>query len=217
MTRLHVFDLDGTLMHGSAAPLEISRQLGADAVNRVVDLERDFLAERITPPDFALRVWELWGELTEAQVAAAFQGAPWLAGIQEVWARIRARGEHSAVISLSPDFFVTRLLDWGVDAAFGSRWPAVPFRSAVDPSGILSAAAKVKITDELCAKLGISRADCVAYGDSLSDGELFAAVPTSVAVNADQRLTALASYVYVGRDLREAYQLIPDGRASERP
>ncbi|MFI0913367.1 HAD family hydrolase [Streptomyces abikoensis] len=205
MTRLHLFDLDGTLIHGSAAAVEISRQLGLE--KEIGELERAFAVGELLPSRFAQLAVELWAELTEAQVTAAFEGAPWLAGIREVWAAIRAGGERCAVISLSPGFFVERLLDWGADAAHGSRWPAVPFRDPVDPAGILDASAKVRIADELCERYGLGRADCVAYGDSMSDARLFAAVPVSVAVNADHHVRDIASYAYDGLDLREAYAL----------
>ncbi|WP_327155817.1 HAD family hydrolase [Streptomyces tubercidicus] len=210
MSKLHLFDMDGTLLYGSAAAIEISRQLGLDREIRA--LERGFAVGQLTPVQFAQRACELWSaELTELQVAAAFDGAPWLTGIREVWADIRARGERCAVISLSPAFFVERLLAWGADAAHGSRWPAVPIRQAVEPAGILTSAAKVRIADELCLRYGLTRADCVAYGDSLSDTELFAAVPRSVAVNADHHVSDLASYAYAGGDLREAYALVRTG------
>lgn len=222
-SRLHLFDLDGTLIHGSSAAVEISRQLGLD--REIHELELAFSAGELTPPDFAARACGLWSELTEEHVVAAFMEAPWLAGIREVWEEIRERGERCAVISLSPDFFVSRLLlqappapggvrgsGAGADATYGSRWPAVPFREPVDPAGILSAAAKVRIADELCVKFGVSRSDCVAYGDSMSDAELFASVPVSVAVNADRHVQGLASLEYRGRDLREAYGLVSTGR-----
>ncbi|GGO49201.1 hypothetical protein GCM10012287_25990 [Streptomyces daqingensis] len=225
--RLHLFDLDGTLIHGSSAAVEIARQLGLDTEIR--ELESAFSAGALTPPQFAARACELWSELTDEHVGRAFLQAPWLAGIREVWEDIRARGEHCAVISLSPDFFVSRLLRQappsprgasaspdadagsartGADATYGSRWPSIPFREPVNPAGILSAAAKVRIADELCAQFGVSRNECVAYGDSMSDAELFARVPTSVAVNADRHLRGLSSYEYRGRDLREAYGLV---------
>ncbi|GAO07198.1 HAD-IB family phosphatase [Streptomyces lydicamycinicus] len=211
MSKLHLFDMDGTLLHGSAAAVEISRQLGLD--REIGELERGFAAGLLTPVQFAQRACELWAaELTEREVAAAFDGAPWLTGIREVWADIRARGERCAVISLSPAFFVERLLAWGADEAHGSRWPVVPIRQAVEPAGILTSAAKVRIADELCVRYGLTRADCVAYGDSLSDTELFAAVPRSVAVNADHHVSDLASYAYAGRDLREAYALVRTGQ-----
>ncbi|MEU9149279.1 HAD-IB family phosphatase [Streptomyces sp. NPDC048417] len=205
MARLHLFDLDGTLLHGTSAPVEISRQLGLEA--ETVELDRAISAGRITSPEYAARVYSLWAELTDAQVAAAFDGAPWLARIRDVWAEIREAGDYCAVVSLSPSFFVERLLDWGAHAAFGSRFPAVPFVEPVDPAGLLDPAAKVTIADRLCEQFGVGRADCVAYGDSMSDRELFAVVPVSVAVNADGHLAGLATYSYTGRDLWDVYEL----------
>ncbi|MEU6771600.1 HAD-IB family phosphatase [Streptomyces sp. NPDC046759] len=206
MARLHIFDLDGTLLHGSTAPVEISRQLGLEA--ETVALDRAISEGRIGPPEYAAQVYDLWAELTEAHVGAAFATAPWLTRIREVWTEIREMGEYCAVVSLSPSFFVERLLDWGAHAAHGSRFPAVPFTEPVDPSGVLSAAAKVSIADRLCEEFGVTRADCVAYGDSLSDKDLFAAVPVSVAVNADAHLAGLATHSYLGRDLWDAYELV---------
>lgn len=235
--RLHLFDLDGTLIHNSSAAVEISHQLGLD--EEIRELELAFAAGKMTPPQFAARACALWSELTEDHVTAAFRGAPWLSGIREVWEEIRERGERSAVVSLSPDFFVSRLLleappfrprdstggaagtrstgssgeaedraGGGADATYGSRWPAIPFREELNPAGILSAEAKVRIADELCARFNVSRSECVAYGDSMSDAALFAAVPVSVAVNADGHVRDLASTEYEGKDLREAYGLV---------
>ncbi|MFG2606778.1 HAD family hydrolase [Streptomyces sp. NPDC048514] len=206
MARLHLFDLDGTLLHRTTAPVEISRQLGLEM--EAVALDLAIAQGRIGPPEYAAQVYELWSGLTEAHVDAAFTAAPWLARVREVWAEIRSAGEYCAVVSLSPSFFVERLLDWGAHAAHGSRFPAVPFAEPLDPSGALSAAAKVTIADRLCAEFGVTRADCVAYGDSSSDKELFAVVPTSVAVNADAHLAGLATHSYTGRDLWDAYELV---------
>ncbi|GAA4910727.1 HAD family hydrolase [Streptomyces coeruleoprunus] len=208
--RLHLFDLDGTLIRGSAAAVEISRQLGLSA--EIDRLEREFLARALTPDEFAVRARELWSDLTPAQVEVAFEEAPWLEGIREVWADIRAQGGYCAVISLSPDFFVERLLSWGAHAAHGSRWPAVPFTAPVDRRGILNAAAKVKIANQLCAEFGVELDDCVAYGDSMSDAEIFAAVPVAVAVNADHHLSGIATHAYSGGDLRHAYELVRTSR-----
>ncbi|MDN3023741.1 HAD-IB family phosphatase [Streptomyces sp. S.PB5] len=210
MARLHLFDLDGTLLYGTSSPVEISRQLGLEA--ETVALDQAISAGLIEPPEYAARVRELWAELTEAHVSAAFEGAPWLAGIRDVWEEIRQNGDYCAVVSLSPSFFVERLIDWGAHAAHGSRFPAVPFTEPVDPAGILSAAAKVLIADRLCEEFGVTRADCVAYGDSSSDRDLFGAVPVSVAVNADSHLSGLATHVYTGGDLWDAYELVRTAR-----
>ncbi|MEU9230987.1 HAD family hydrolase [Streptomyces subrutilus] len=210
MALLHLFDLDGTLMFGSAAPVEISRQLGLSV--EIAELERSFAAREIGPHEFSLAAHALWAELTPAHVRAAFDGSPWLAGIQEVWREIRERGDYCAVISLSPSFFVEMLLEWGVHAAHGSLYPQVPFAGPMEVSGILTPEGKVTVADRLCERFGVSRRDCVAYGDSMTDAVLFEVVPVSVAVNARPYLAKRATHVYEGRDLREAYQLAGGAR-----
>ncbi|MGP3687282.1 HAD family hydrolase [Streptomyces sp. IBSNAI002] len=205
MALLHLFDLDGTLMFGSAAPVEISRQLGLSA--EIAELERAFSTLEIGPQEFSVAAHALWSELTPAHVRAAFDGSPWLAGIQEVWREIRERGDYCAVISLSPSFFVELLLEWGAHAAHGSLYPQVPFVGPMEVSGILTPEGKVTVADRLCERFGVSRSDCVAYGDSMTDAVLFEVVPVSVAVNARPYLAERATHVYEGRDLREAYQL----------
>ncbi|UQX02032.1 HAD-IB family phosphatase [Streptomyces sp. RerS4] len=210
MTLLHLFDLDGTLMYGSAAPVEISRQLGVS--EEIAELERAFAAREIGPHQFSMAARELWSDLTSAHVRAAFDGSPWLSGIRDVWAEIRERGDYCAVISLSPSFFVELLLEWGAHAAHGSVFPEVPFTRPVEAAGILTPEGKVDVADRLCARFGVGRSDCVAYGDSLTDAVLFEAVPRSVAVNARPYLAERATHVYEGRDLREAYQLVAVAR-----
>ncbi|MFE2142366.1 HAD family hydrolase [Streptomyces sp. NPDC059456] len=210
MTLLHLFDLDGTLMYGSAAPVEISRQLGLSA--EIAELERAFGAQEMGPHAFSVAAHALWAELTPAHVRAAFEGAPWLMGIRDVWREIRERGDYCAVISLSPSFFVELLLEWGAHAAHGSVFPEVPFTQPVDAAGILTPEGKVVVADRLCAQFGVGRADCVAYGDSATDAVLFEAVPVSVAVNARPYLAERATHVYEGRDLRDAYRLVAEVR-----
>jgi phosphoserine phosphatase len=77
----------------------------------------------------------------------------------------------------------------------------------LDTTGILLPESKVAVADELCARFGLGRAQCVAYGDSMSDAPLFAALDATVAVNADHHVSELAAAAYAGRDLREAYEL----------
>ncbi|MEU6208717.1 HAD family hydrolase [Streptomyces sp. NPDC090085] len=206
MPLLHLFDLDGTLMYGSSSPAEISRQLGLSA--ELAELERSFLAQEIGPHQFSVAVHQLWSGLTPAHVRAAFDGAPWLAGIRDVWQEIRRRGDYCAVISLSPSFFVELLLEWGADAAHGSVFPEVPFTRPVEAAGILTPQGKVTVAERLRERFGVTRDDCVAYGDSVTDAHLFEAVAVSVAVNARPYLAERATHVYEGRDLREAYQLL---------
>ncbi|SEG44728.1 phosphoserine phosphatase [Actinacidiphila yanglinensis] len=210
MARLHIFDMDGTLLPGTSASMEIARRI--DRVSEFRELDAALVHGEIDSYDYARRAYRMWSALTEHHVAGAFAEAPWLTGIREVWADITARGDHCAVISLSPDFFVTRLRTWGVHHARASVFPAFPFApgAVLDPSGVLMPESKVAIADELCAHYGVGRADCVAYGDSLSDTKLFGVVPVSVAVNGDDHVSGLATHAYTGGDLREAYALVTD-------
>ncbi|MFD0690247.1 HAD family hydrolase [Actinomadura fibrosa] len=202
---LHIFDMDGTLLAGSTANLEVARQLGT--LPELHELEARFAAGTLDTRGFSLEIHRLWQHLTPAAVAAAYAAGPWLEGIAEVCADIRARGEHSAVITMSPDFFARHLLDLGFDDVVASRFPPLPFTAPLDTAGILTPADKVRIADELRARHGLMAEECVAYGDSMSDAPLFRHLPNTVAVNADHHLADIAALDYRGGDLTEAYAL----------
>jgi phosphoserine phosphatase len=205
---LHVFDMDGTLLEGTTASLQIARHLGA--TEELVELEARFAAGDIDTRGFAAAVHGLWGDLTPSAVADVFAASPWLTGIREVCADIRERGERSVVITMSPDFFARHLVDLGFDDVMASRFPALPFLEPLDPANILTPRDKVRLVENMCEQYGISRSQCVAYGDSMSDAPLFRHLTKTVAVNADHHLTELATLSYRGNDLAEAYAL---GRA----
>ncbi|OLT22870.1 haloacid dehalogenase [Pseudonocardia sp. CNS-139] len=200
MSRLHVFDMDGTLLRG-AASVELSRHLGVYAAARAV--EDGWLRGEVGDVEFWERMLPLWAGVTDAQVDAAFEAAPWIDGVRDVLADIAARGEHSVVISQSPLFFVRRLRRWGAGAAYGT---------VVEPGGhcvedaLLTAQHKVDITAGVLDRLGLTPRECVAYGDSTSDVPLFEWLPHTVAVNAGPAVRRLASSAYDGDDLRGAYR-----------
>jgi phosphoserine phosphatase len=204
VTALHVFDMDGTLL-GSSASMEVARQLGTLA--EVTGLEARLAAGEIGTRDFARVIVESWRQLTEEMVAAAFEAGPWLAGIAEVCADIRARGELSAVITMSPDFFARHLLGQGFDHVVASAFPPLPLTGPLALDGILRPADKITIVGELCARHGLTLDSCVAYGDSMSDAPVFGCLARTVAVNADHHLEGLAAEHYRGQDLMAAYRL----------
>ncbi|GAA1523821.1 hypothetical protein GCM10009678_01310 [Actinomadura kijaniata] len=205
MTLLHVFDMDGTLLTGTTASLEVARRVGT--LPQLRELEDRFAAGTLDTRGFSAELRRLWGDLTAEQVAAAYRGAAWMAGIAEVCADIRARGEHSAVITMSPDFFARHLLELGFDEVVASRFPPLPFTGPLEPADVLTPEDKVRLTDGLLAARGLTRGDCVAYGDSMSDAPLFRHLSHTVAVNADHHLADLAALDYRGTDLWEAYRL----------
>jgi phosphoserine phosphatase len=205
MTALHVFDMDGTLLRGTTASRRIAAVHGSEA--ELLVLERRFAAGDVDTRQFAAAIHALWTGLSPAMVASAFTRSAWMTGIAEVCADIRDRGEHSAVITMSPDFFADHLGKYGFDTVVASRFPPPPFTAPVDPETILTPQHKVDVVEQLLHRHGVDRARCVAYGDSMSDAPLFRHLTVTIAVNADQHLAGLSAFEYRGDDLREAYQL----------
>ncbi|WP_026411209.1 HAD family hydrolase [Actinomadura oligospora] len=203
---LHIFDMDGTLLTGSTASLQIARHTGTEA--ELHDLEARFASGAIDTRTFSTSLYGIWRDrLTADTVAAAYAASPWLEGIAEVCADIRTRGEHSLVITMSPDFFARHLLALGFDEVVASRFPPLPLAGPPEPGDILTPADKVTITDRVRARHAVSRDRCVAYGDSMSDAPLFRHLRHTVAVNADHHLADLAALDYRGGDLTRAYGL----------
>lgn len=199
MSVLHVFDMDGTLLKGSAC-LEISRVVGSfDATH---DIEEAWARGDISDSEFWDRCLPLWAGLSAAHIECAFVQTPWMEGVQAVFSDIQTRCEKSAVITQSPLFFAEHLRRWGVDFAFGSR--VLPGSPEV-PVKMISSADKLRITHGLLDELGLSTDECVAYGDSSSDLALFEFLDHTVAVNAQAAIRRLAGVTYDGPDLWQAY------------
>jgi phosphoserine phosphatase len=208
VTKLHIFDLDGTLLQGSAC-LHISEYTGC--IDQVNLIEEAWGRGEVGHVEFYRLCLPLWAGLNDAGIDAVFDSSPWIDNVAMVFADIAARGEYSAVITLSPMFFAERLLRWGVTTAHGARVsPGEP----PDPARVLTPASKVEISTGLMQHYGLGLADCVAYGDSASDLPLFDALPNTVAINASARIAALSQKHYTGTDLWGAYQL---GRALIEP
>ncbi|KLL96144.1 haloacid dehalogenase [Rhodococcus sp. IITR03] len=200
-TRLHIFDMDGTLLNGAAA-LELSTFFGRRDVG--LEIEQLWHAGQITDFDFWSTLLEVCAHATEDDLDAAFEQAAWLDGITDTFDDIRRRGEIAIVISQSPAFFVQRLRNWGAHEAYGSD---VVIGQTLSEEATLSPQAKVHITRDALERYHIEPADCVAYGDSSSDVDLFGWLPNTVAVNASPLVSELAAVQYQGNDLRQAYAL----------
>lgn len=205
MSRLHIFDMDGTLLHGSTASLEIARAL--DCVPQVKALEAQFAEGEITTAQFAAGVCALWQSLSTEQAAQIFAASPWMQQLPQVFADIRQRGEHSIVITLSPDFYANYLLAQGADRVVGSIFPPLPFRQPPQPENILTPQDKVTHATALIEQLQLSAKQCVAYGDSGSDIPLFQMMQNTVAINGSSSIVSLAKVSYQGDNLWDAYQL----------
>jgi phosphoserine phosphatase len=201
MTKLHIFDMDGTLLTGSAC-LDISRHMGR--IEEVDAIEARWTLGQVGHVEFYDLCLPLWEGLSEQDLDEVFARARWIDGVADVFEDIAARGERSAVITLSPQFFVDRLRAWGLHSAHGA---GVQAGRAPDPAAVLTPASKVELAHELMERYGLSPQDCVAYGDSASDLPLFETLSNTVAVNGSDTLRDHAAARYDGTDLRGAYAL----------
>jgi phosphoserine phosphatase len=204
MSKLHIFDMDGTLLAGSAC-LELSRHAGH--IDDVEAMEERWGRGEIGHVEFYELLLPLWEGIEDTDVETVFAGVAWLDGIEEVWRDIDARGERSAVITLSPQFFADKLLGLGLHEAYGAE---VLAGGEVVPEQVLTPESKVYIATEVLERLGLGSDDTVAYGDSSSDVPLFEILDNTVSVNGSESLAEHAAVAYRGNDLREAYAL---GRA----
>lgn len=193
--------MDGTLLRSTAA-VELARQRGM--VESGLAIEKRWGDGLITAVEFWERLLLIWRDASAADLEAAFSRAPWMEGIVETFADIDARGESAIVISQSPAFFVRGLESWGAEETFGS---AVEPGLVVDESSTLMPQTKVTIATAALAARGLGADDCVVYGDSWSDVDLFRSFRHSVGVNPTAHLAALAAVTYVGGDLRAAYRM----------
>lgn len=200
MTKLHVFDMDGTLLRGSAC-LELCRHVGR--LQEVLEIEDAWGRGEVGHVEFYELLLDMWRDLDDAAVPEVVRGSPWMEGIPEVCADIRVRAEHSCVISMSPQFFVDHLRAWGFEQVHGATvHPSLPLRR----EDVLFPEDKVTIVEGIMEELSISEHDVVAYGDSASDLPLFRRLVHTVAVNATERLREVASVAYDGSDMRGAYR-----------
>ncbi len=211
--RAHIFDMDGTLLHGTTAPVLLAAALGrAEALDA---LEERFATGSATTVEFARALHEMWGVVTPEAARQAFATAPVLTNLHEVLDDIHARDERACLITMSPDYFAEQFLDAGFDAVFASRFPRtadVP----LDESAILSPEDKPRLAERFCAEHGLAIEDAIAYGDSMSDVFLFDAVGVRVSVNGDHHLAERSDVAIQGTDLLPAYRAaraLADGTA----
>lgn len=198
-----MFDMDGTLLHGTTAPLLLASALEAD--DALAALEARFATGAASTVEFARALHELWGVVTPEVAQRAFASAPLLTGLDTVLGDIHDRGERACLITMSPDYFAEQFLELGFDAVYASGFPRaadVP----LDESAILSPDDKPVLAARFCAEHGLALADAIAYGDSMSDVPLFAAVGVRVSVNGDHHLAERADVAVVGTDLLVAYR-----------
>jgi phosphoserine phosphatase len=205
--RLFVFDMDGTLLIGTTACIEIAKVSGT--LDQLHILEQKFAAGEIDAFCFAQNIGALWGMVDEQVVRTAFEATPKLSNIKAVTDLIRRAGGKSCLITMSPDFYANLFYEYGFDFIAASQFPRSSHQE-VKREHILSPQDKATIVQGWCKRLGFELNQCVAFGDSMSDYLLFKELEHTVSINGDSTLKDLARYNYEGSDLHEALLTICD-------
>jgi phosphoserine phosphatase len=200
--RLFVFDMDGTLLMGTTACIEIAKVSGS--VEQLHILEEKFAAGEIDAFCFARAIGSLWGMVDEQVVRTAFEATPKLANIRAVMALIRQGGGKSGLITMSPDFYANLFYEYGFDFIAASQFPRTA-EAEIKREHILNPKDKAAIVAGWCKQLGFELKRCVAFGDSMSDYLLFKELQHTVSINGDSTLRELARYHYEGPDLHAAF------------
>ena len=201
--RAHIFDMDGTLVQSTSAPVLVAAALGRG--DTLADLEHRFATGTATALDFARALHEMWGVVPPEIARRAFLSAPLIENVREVLEDIRVRSEVACLITMSPDYFAEQFLEFGFDAVFASPFPRSA-EVALDEAAILNPEDKPRLAARFCAEHGVHLRDAVAYGDSMSDVFLFEEVGLGVSVNGDHHIAELADIAVEGSDLMLAYR-----------
>lgn len=190
---LLVFDMDGTLLLGTTANLELARILGAE--NMVLELERGYHAGLIDNHTYASRILDMYSQLSADHVEAAFQDTPLLHGLRDLVSWARARGVQVAVLTTGPAFFASKFTEhFQFDHVLGGVFPVHQGMIEMSACSVLRDADKPVHATALCTRLGVAANRCVVVGDSRSDLALFGLFENSIALNSDEILLGKARY-----------------------
>lgn len=201
MRRLYVFDMDGTLLPQTTACIELAK--ATNTLQALQRLEDRLHKGAIDTKGFAAGIYELWGDLEPDIIMKAFEGCPKLDNIQQVIDDIAKQGGRTCLITMSPDYFAQCFTTYGFNYIVASRFPTNG--QSLDLNTILTPADKPRIVREVCDIENLSFEEAVAFGDSISDLDLFKRLKYTVAVNGATEIEQAALIRYHGTDLRLAY------------
>lgn len=194
------FDIDGTLVPGTSTGAFIAERLGS--LEQMAAAERAYEEGRIGNDEVCAVDAAAWRGRTRAEVESWLDELPLIEGVQETVDACRAAGAEPYLASLA----------WTVVGEYLCR--RFGFAGCCGPEleeedGIFTGRV-ARVFDEfdkrayalgVCAGCGIDPARCIAVGDSRSDLPLFAAVGTSVALNATEAARAAATRCVDARTL----------------
>jgi len=209
MTKLIIFDLDGTIFE----PIDFWRELhevyGTAKENKV-------LVKKYLRNNFAKLIEEVVEKRWKGKPAEPYfelvKKTKYLPGVKECFAEIKKKGFMTAIISGSSIELARRAQhDLGIDHIYANElvikegkvsgeyiWPVGPGYEK-----------KVEVIEHLCEDLEIDVKDVTFIGNGHNDIEAFKVVGKSIAFNCnDEELRGVALIIVEGNDLKDVVQFL---------
>lgn len=212
-----VFDLDGTLLHGTTVSLLLAQWLGRG--DEIAELERAFHAHEISNSVVADTSAAWFAGCRTADVWHVLGEGPWIDGMAETLQTLSDAGISLLLGTITWSFAAEMLRErHGFAAVSGTAMTA--------SDGVLSGVVsryfdehdKLRFVQEWCAERGHSMSQVAAVGDSRSDVPLFREVGLSVALNATPDARNAAMHALDTDDLRNVLPvLLPERKAAGGP
>jgi phosphoserine phosphatase len=207
MPALVVFDLDGTLIYDTSASVLLGRAAGYE--REMMELERAFQAGHITNRESTERCAAWFAGLEVGRALSAIYEGPWIAGIPETIAELRAAGSQMLLATLTWTFVARSVGErYGFAATCGTEMTTRDGVLTGDVIRYFDSIDKAAFVREWCRDSGIAMADVVAIGDARSDIPLFEMAGFSIALNATADARAAAAVTMDTHDLRDVLTLI---------
>jgi phosphoserine phosphatase len=194
--------MDGTLLPSTTACVELAKITNTLAA--LQELEQHLRVGKIDTKAFAIGIYRLWGKLEPELIMNAFNDCPKLDNIKSVIHDIAETGGRTCLITMAPDYFAQHFSEYGFNYIFASRFPT-DSRSDLDLNAILTPADKPRIVRQVCDIEKLPFDQAVAFGDSISDMDLFQRLKYTVSVNGGMEIEQAALIRYRGMDLWPAY------------
>jgi phosphoserine phosphatase len=196
------FDLDGTLLRGTSVSALTADWLGRSGA--LDELERRYRAGLISNAVVAETSAPWFAGRTLAEVGEVLDRAPWIAGIEETVAELRAAGAYVALATVTWRFAAELVAErFGFEAYCGTEMTVVNGCLCGAVSGHCDADDKAAFVEEVCATRGLRASLAAVIGDSRSDVPAFRRAGFSVALNADNAARAAAMVTLDTDDLRD--------------
>jgi phosphoserine phosphatase len=143
------------------------------------------------------------------EVGEVLERAPWIAGIAETVAELRAGGAYVALATVTWRFAAELVAArFGFGAYCGTEMTIVNGRLGGAVSGHCDADDKAAFIQEVCASRGLRPSAAAVIGDSRSDVPAFRRAGFSIALNADDAARAAAMVTLETDDLSDVLPLL---------